>query len=60
MTQEYVNLITDLIMLKRTYYSQYAELFDKAFKAMEVDEQLIENIENAIDRYKEVHNHESF
>lgn len=55
MTQEYVNLITDLIMLKRTYYSQYAELFDKAFKAMEVDEQLIENIENAIDRYKEVH-----
>lgn len=55
MTQEYVNLITDLIMLKRTYYSQYAELFDKAFKAMEVDEQLIKNIENAINKYKEAH-----
>lgn len=55
MDEKYMNLITDLIMLKRTYYSQYAELFDKAFKAMEVDEQLIKNIENAINKYKEAH-----
>lgn len=44
MTQEYVNLITDLIML-RDNHPQYAKLVDRIFKAMEVNEQLIKAIE---------------
>ena len=44
MTQEYVNLITDLIIL-RDNHPQYAELVDRIFKAMKVNEQLIKAIE---------------
>lgn len=44
MDKKYMNLITDLIIL-RDNYPQYAELFDKAFKAMEINEQLIKAIE---------------
>ena len=44
MNEKYMNLITDLIIL-RDNYPQYVELFDKAFKAMGVNEQLIKAIE---------------
>ena len=39
-----MNLITDLIIL-RDNHPQYAELVDRVFKAMEVNEQLIKAIE---------------
>lgn len=44
MNEKYMNLITDLIML-RDNHPQYAELVDRIFKAMEVNEQLIKAIE---------------
>lgn len=44
MDEKYMNLITDLIILKDNY-PQYAELVDRVFKAMEVNEQLIKAIE---------------
>ena len=44
MNEKYINLITDLIML-RDNHPQYAELVDRVFKAMGVNEQLIKAIE---------------
>lgn len=44
MNEKYMNLITDLIIL-RDNHPQYAELVDRVFKAMEVNEQLIKAIE---------------
>ena len=44
MNEKYMNLITDLIIL-RDNHPQSAELVDRVFKAMEVNEQLIKAIE---------------